>query len=290
MKIGKKRGGTGAATLNAGRPATNQSKKTLGIVAIVAVTALLIVWVFGMSRKAEETVTVIRLAENVYKNETITAEMLEPYDMLKAEFEKYATVQEDGTYKRRVLLYSEANMIIGSFAAYPLKAGTYAEYRDFYTSRVDNSDNIMYSFPGKEIVSLDIAEADLQSFKTFLQPGDRVNIVATFTESEEIITTDIYGMEVKSTVETFKSESVFNDIMIADLLNSSGESILDIYADYEDMNVTAQAALSVSESFQESVQPVSMLVALTSEEKDLYYYYAAKNDVEFRMSMPQRVE
>lgn len=290
MKIGKKRGGTGTATLTSSRPAANQSKKTLLVIAVIAVTALLMVWTFSMAKKAEETVTIARLTTSVYKNQLITESMFEPYDMLKGEFEKYATVEQDGTVQRRVFTWDEIGMVYGSYAAYPLQEGKYAERRDFYTSKIDNSDSVMYNFPGKEIVSLGIAEADLNSFKTFLQPGDRVNITATYMEEETVATTDSFGVAVEETVETFKTETVFEDIIIADLLNNSGESILDIYSNYNDRTVSQQAALDASTSFQNSVKPTTMLVALTTEEKELYYYYLSKDSVTFRMSLPQRIE
>lgn len=273
-----------------GKPAKNQSKKNLYLILIVVVTSLLIVWVYSMGRKAENTVRVIMLKENVYKNQVITEDVLKPYDMLVGEFEKFAVVNSGGVRNRRVLLWEEKDMIINSFAAFPLKANTYAEARDFIKSRVDNSDNVLYSFPGKDIIKLDIATNDLQAFKTFLQPGDRLNISAVYSTTETIMETDSFGSTTRNTVDTFKTERVFQDIMIADLLNSNGESILDIYAKYKDMTAYQQANLDSSQSFRESVTPASLLVALTPEEKERYYYFSGKSQVEFKASLPQRVE
>ncbi len=288
MKLGRNKGAKN--NMMAGRPARNQSKKNLYLVFIIIITALLILWVYSMGRKAEDTVTVVMLKDNVYKNQVVTENMLQPYEMLVGEFEKFAVVNENGVKTRRILLWDERDMIINSFAAYPLKANTYAEVRDFIKSRVDNSDNVLYSFPGKDIIKLDIATQDLQAFKTFLQPGDRLNISAVYSTTETILEDDGYGGTIKNTVESFKTEDVFRDIMLADLLNSNGESILDIYASYKDMTVYEQANLDASQSFKESVTPVSLLVALTPEEKERYYYFSGKSQVEFKASLPQRVE
>ena len=288
MKLGKNKGLRG--NILAGRPAQNQSKKNTYLIVIVAITALLILWVYSMGQKAEDTVTVVMMKENVYKNQVITEAVLQPYEMLVGEFEKFAVVDTNGVKNRRVLLWEEKDMIINSFAAYPLKANTYAEVRDFIKSRVDNSDNVLYSFPGKDIIKLDIATQDLQAFKTFLQPGDRLNISAVYSTTETILEDDGYGGTIKNTVESFKTEKVFQDIMLADLLNSNGESILDIYASYKDMTVYEQANLDSSQSFKESVTPVSLLVALTPEEKERYYYFSGKSQVEFKASLPQRVD
>lgn len=283
MKIGKRKAQGGIA---AGRPASNQNKKDGSIIIVMAITVMLIIWVFMMGRKAEQTVQVVMLSEDIYKNEVVTETMLQPYDMIKGEFEKYAVTRSDGSKRRRILLWEERDKAIGSFAAYPLHEGTVAMYTDFITSRTDNSDSVLYSFPGKNIVKLDIGTNDLRAFKTFLQPGDRVNIKAIYTEDVNV--EDEFGATER--VQTNRSEMVFQDIMIADLLNSSGESILDIYASYNDKTVYQQAQLDASETFQASVEPSTLIVALTPEEETLYYYYKNKSDATFEMSLPQRVE
>lgn len=290
MKIGKKRENNLEEAIRVGKPARNQSKKTSTLIIIVIITALLISWVTLMSKKATDTVTVIMTSQAIYKNQQITEEMIEPYDMIKAEFEKYAVNKTNGQKTRRIMTWDEKDKIIGSFAAYPMQASCPVEYRSLYKSRIDNSDSVLYGFPGKEIVSLDIANSDLKTFKTFLQPGDRINISAIYTDSENVSVTDSYGITSKEKVTTYRTEPVFQDIILADLLNNNGDSILDIYEDYNNKTVAQQAALDKNTAFQDSVEPKSILVALTPEEKELYYYYLSKSGVTFRMSLPQRVE
>lgn len=272
------------------RPVVNQVRRNLLIFFVIIITFGLIFWVIQIGRKAEQTIKVVMLARNVYKNQVITEDMLQPYDMLVGEFEKYALVNTDGTVRRKIVLWDERNLIINSFAAYPLKQGTYAEYRDFIKSRVDNSDSVLYSFPGKDIVPLEIGASELEAFKTFLKPGDRLNIQAVFSEKVTVAEDDGYGNIIKKTVDVFKTEQVFGDIMIADLLNNSGESILDIYSYYNDLSIWEQAQLDASQTFKERTTPSTLLVALTPEEKELYYYYLSKTNVQFKVSMPQRVQ
>lgn len=289
MKLGRKKKEEATAG-GLSKPAVNEGKRSSMIVALVLVTILLIAWVVFMGQKAQQTVTVAVMTQNVYKNQVITAEMLEPYEMLKGEFDKFAVVKEDGTKQRRVILWDEADKVINSFAAYPLQMGEYAEYRNFVKSRVDNSDSVLYSFPGKEIIPLDIGQNELKTFKTFLQPGDKLNVQAIFSEKVSMDVADGYGGTTKQDVDTFKTETVFGDIMVADLLNSNGESILDIYASYNEMTVWQQAQLDSSASFKESTEPASLLVALTPDEIERYYYFKSKSDVEFKVSLPQRTE
>lgn len=289
MKIGKGRGAK-STTAPVGRPTKNNSKRNLYIIVTVLITALLIVWVYSMGRKAEETVTVCMTAQSIYKNQLITDNMIQPYDMLKGEFEKFSVVNSNGTRQRRILLYSEKNMIVNSFAAYPLQANNYCEYRAFIKSRVDNSDSVLYSFPGKDIVALEMAVSELQTFKTWLQPGDRVNITAIYSEEEEVERDDGYGGIDTEKVTVYKVEPAFNNVLVADLLNNSGNSILDIYADYNTRTTYQQAQLDASTTFQQSVEPSDLIVALTPEELYRYFYLLKKDNVEFKMSLPQRIE
>lgn len=290
MKLGKKKEKNPSQAFTSSKPMINKSKKTGFLAIIILITALLIVWVFSMGRKATESVTVIMTTQSIYKNQQITESMIQPYDMLKGEFEKYSIVQSNGTTARRLLLWDERNKVIGSFAAFPIQANVTPDYRSFYNSRIDNSDSVMYSFPGKEIVSLDVAEGDLQTFKTFLQPGDRVTITGVYTEEETVEVDRGDGFKTSERVVSYRSETLFEDIIVADLLNDAGDSILDIYEDYNGKTVQQQAALDASTAFKDSVEPRSLLVALTPEEKDSYYYYLSKGNIEFKMSLPQRIE
>lgn len=285
MKIGKRAEGRGTT-----KSEKNNSKKSFLLLIIVAITVVLILWVYTMGAKAEQTVSVIMLAEPVYKNEVITESCLKEYQMIKAEFEKYAVVNENGTKRRRIMLWDERDQIINTFAAYPLQTDTIAMYNNFIKSRTNNSDTVMYSFPGKNILSLKTGEKDLQSFKTFLQPGDRVNITAIYQNKERVFVVDDEGNRQQETVDTFREESVFTDIMVADLLNSQGKSILDIYASYNEQTVYQQAYLDSNEAWLTSVEPDTLLVALTPEEEIRYYKFLSKSNVEFYMSLPQRVE
>ena len=78
--------------------------------------------------------------------------------------------------------------------------------------------------------------------------------------------------------------------MVADLLNSDGESVLDLYAQYQEMTVYRQAQLDNDEGWQKAVLPTTLLVALTPEEESAYYDYLSKNQIKFKMSLPQRSE
>lgn len=286
MKIGNRKE-KASRTVN---PSKNQSKRNFLLIVVIVITVLLIMWVYRLGKKAEETVSVVMWKDSVYKNQVITESMMVEYKMLKGEFDKYAIENDDGTKSRRIILWEERGKIINNFAAYPLKPNTIAFVSDVIISRTDNTNTVLYSFPGKNIVSLQLAENDLRTFKTFIEPGDRVNVTAIYTAEETVEYEDEYGKLKHEKVTTTRQEIVFRDIMVADLLNNDGESVLDLYASYKEMTSWRQAQLDADESWQKRTQPTTLLVALTPEEEALYYDYMSKDQVEFMMSLPQRID
>lgn len=271
-------------------PAINSGKGMFGVVILGLLVICSILWVVNIGKKAEATVTVVMTANSIHKNQTITESDLRPYEMVQAEYEKYTIVNGSGnTVERRLILWDDRGEILNAFAAYPIKAETYLMYNDLVASRVDNSDTVLYSYPGKDIVQLTMGSGDLNAFKTFLQPGDKLNIEAIYSENTQIDEDDGYGNITKKTVQVFKSEPVFQNIMVADLINSNGDSILDIYSSYNEMSIWQQAQMDSSSSFQQSVEPASLLVALTPAEKERYYKFLYK-DATFKISLPQRTQ
>ena len=285
MKVGRR---TNSNSSRATQPNKNHNRKNFLVILIAVITVVLITWVYTIGRKAEETVSVVMYTQDVYKNQVITEGLLKEYKMLKGEFEKYAVAQNGGQARRRILLWDERGKVINTFAAYPLHQDNVAMISDFVRSRVDNTDSVLYSFPGKNVLKLEIGTDELNTFKTFLEPGDKINVTAIYKTTETVYTTDSRGVEQTEEVEIYREETVFKDISIADMLNGSGESILDIYASYRDKSAYEQANLDANEGFKQKTQPASMIVALTPEEETLYYSFLGKQDVQFRVSIPQR--
>lgn len=272
------------------RPRANQNKRMLGIIGIGIFTFLLILWIFAMQANATKTVQVAMYARNIYKNQQITADMFIPYDMLQQEYDNFASTYKDGTTKRKVILYSEVNTLVGTYAAYPLRAETYALWTDFITSRTDNSDSVLYSYPGKSLIVLDVDQSTIKQFSSFLKPGDRINIIAQFDESAQVKVYKDDGTFEMEDSETHRNEPMFQDIVLADMLNSDGQSILDLYEYYDTLDTYSQASLDTSDDWAERTTPKTVLVALTPEEIDTLYYYQSKSGVEFYVTVPQRNE
>lgn len=282
--------GNHARAAKAVKPEKNQNNKLLiaGVLGIIAVA--LIIWVWALGRKADKTIAVCMYKTDIYKNETISDpdETFIKYDMSKLEYEKYTVTDKDGTKRRRILLWDERDKVVGCFAAYNSQENTIAFYSDFITERVSNSDTILYSYPGKVIIPLEVGDSDLDSFKSLLQPGDKVNIIATYKKDSKISVKDGLGNDNESSVSLSVTETMFENILLADLLNDEGSSILDLYEYYNGLSVYEQANLDASEDWKQQTTPSKILLALTPEEQDRYYYYLSKDGATFKMTLNQR--
>jgi hypothetical protein len=164
----------------------------------------------------------------------------------------------------------------------------------FTGERVKNTDTVLYAFPGKEILPLTLGTDYLTNFKTYLQTGDKINIECTYKEITKVLKAEALGKESYSTndyedVEQIYTDTVFENIQIADILNGAGESVLDLNEEYQQLTLQQQAAYDDDEDYQKRLEPRTILLALTPQEKRQYYKYLAK-DGEFRMSLPQRTE
>jgi hypothetical protein len=263
----------------------NEGKSLVPVIAVGAGIVGAVVYVSLVGRNASKSIQVAQLKSSVYKNQPITLDMLQPYDMLQAEYDKQimSTANSDGTVEKRLVAWKDVQGYLsqGAFAAYQLPKESFLDLRTLMTSRVDNSDSVLYSFPGKEVVQLEVNGADLNAFKTFIQPGDKVNIDAIYSEDMQ---------SGNDRVKIYRSEPVFTGIMIADIINSSGASVLDMYAEYNAMSEVDKAALDNDATWKEQTEPSSLLVALTPDEKDSYYKFLNRDNVKFKVSLPQRAD
>lgn len=284
MKIGKSK----EKGMVSSRPKKNASMSALAIAGVAALTIGMVVWVQSIGKKAEETVSVMMVNQPVHKNEQITEDMIKEYAMVTAEAEKYA--DPSGNSYSRLIPYSEENLSVvsGMISAYAMPQDTLLMTNMLIESVVDNSNTVLYSYPGKNLLPLEVGSSDLTALKSFLSPGDRINITAIYSEQTTVYKTDESGERVADTVDVFKEEDLFTDILLADILNSEGDSILDLYTYFNSLDVYSQVELSNTEEWKEQVTPEKILVALTPEEVTRYYQYLGKNNAEFHISLPQR--
>ena len=259
--------------------ANNQSRarnRILGILIALIVVMIITIATAAASAESRKTIAVVRLKDDISANALITDDMLEVYDMYYKEYAQYGTMKfSDGTTRSTIVTWNMRDKVVGQrYAAYYLRGNTVL----FWDSTIKDQtrkNSYLYSMSGE---LLNIQMTTTEDFGDMVVPGDSLNIYATYTETNYDLPSEEqykYQMESGSAqgtsgVEQTKTELMFSEVQILDMLNGSGQSIFDIYYEYISKTKAEQQALLSDDSFLQNVQPASILLEVTSEEVERY--------------------
>ena len=259
--------------------ANNQSRarnRILGILIALIVVMIITIATAAASAESRKTIAVVRLKDDISANALITDDMIEVYDMYYKEYAQYGTMKfSDGTTRSTIVTWNMRDKVVGQrYAAYYLRGNTVL----FWDSTIKDQtrkNSYLYSMSGE---LLNIQMTTIDDFGDMVVPGDSLNIYATYTETNYDLPSEEqykYQMESGSAqgtsgVEQTKTELMFSEVQILDMLNGSGQSIFDIYYEYISKTKAEQQALLSDDSFLQNVQPASILLEVTSEEVERY--------------------
>ena len=243
----------------------------LGIVIFVCIMTAI------STAETKKTITVIKLKDDtpISANSLITDDMIEAYDMYYKEFKQYGTMEfSDGSTRSTIVRWQDKDLVVGNrYAAYYLRGGTLL-FWDSTLKDQTRKNSYLYSMSGE---LLNIQMNTVQDFGDMVVPGDTLNIRASYTmelydlptETEYLLSKD--NVEGGSgSVEVTRTDLLFSEVTILDMLNSSGQSIFDIYYEYIAMTKEEQQIALQDQEFLQSVQPASILLEVTSEEVERY--------------------
>lgn len=248
------------------------------VILIIGIAAVIFInW--WMSRDMRDTVEVAVFKSNVAQNAYISAGMIDKMEMTTADYKRAAIVRmSDGTERRQIVLYSDAKSIVGKYAANYIRMNT-PVYYDAVTTEYTKANSYLYQMDGTELLKIDV---DPKQFGDIIVPGDKLNIRITYDEATyKIISETDYlqlsdeeklGLQGVST----KTELMFSEVTILDMLNSDGESIFDKYYALMSLPEKQQRAKISDSSFQKSIEPKSVLIAVTPEEAERYTLLGGK--------------
>ena len=259
--------------------ANNQSRaknRILGILIALIVVMIITIATAAASAESRKTIAVVRLKDDISANALITDDMIEVYDMYYKEYAQYGTMKfSDGTTRSTIVTWNMRDKVVGQrYAAYYLRGNTVL----FWDSTIKDQtrkNSYLYSMSG-ELLNIQMTTTD--DFGDMVVPGDSLNIYATYTETNYDLPSEEqykYQMESGSAqgtsgVEQTKTELMFSEVQILDMLNGNGQSIFDIYYEYISKTKAEQQALISDDSFLQNVQPASILLEVTSEEVERY--------------------
>lgn len=257
--------------------ASRSKNRLLGIIIAACVIVFICIMTAISSAETKKTITVVRIKSDtpISANSLITDDMLEAYDMYYKEFQQYGTMKfSDGSTRSTIVRWNDKDLVVGKrYAAYYMRGGTVL-FWDSTISDQTRKNSYLYSMSGE---LLNIQMTTTQDFGDMVVPGDTLNVRATYTAKvynlpteQEYKLNSANGAASSDGIEITKTDSLFSEVTILDMLNSSGNSIFDIYYQYIAATKAEQQAMLNDDGFLQSVQPASILVECTAEEVEHY--------------------
>lgn len=270
----------------------NKANRNTGVIVLLLVAIVVIagVLIFQTMRSSSD-VEIIVLNTSVPQDGLITANMLETRKMSAKDFVTFGTLDvQDATGKTKTTIVrsDESKQIDNKYANYFIKQGT-PLYWDAIGTESPKQFSYLYNMDG-ELLRVNLSPT---TFGKMLVPGDHINVRATYKENVYTLPTyDEFVLQQQLGINTTQATverhiMLFNNVAILDMLNSSGESIFDLY--YEVLALPKEQQMEVinSEDFIESVKPASMLLNVTPEEADRYMSIQSKG-AQYMMTMLPR--
>lgn len=276
--------------------ANNVGKARNRLIGLLLAACLIVFVCIMMAISSAETrkvITVVRIKNDsaIAANSLITDDNIEAYDMYYKEFEQYGTMKfSDGSTRSTIVRWQDKDLVVGQrYAAYYLRGGTVL-FWDSTLRDQTRKNSYLYNMSGE---LLNIQMNTVKDFGDMVVPGDTVNIRVTYSETVYNLPTELeYRMtqeagnfqDVGVTLE--RTDMLFSEVTILDMLNAAGNSIFDIYYDYISRTKAEQQAMLLDDSFLSSVTPASILVECTAEEVERFM--ALGTGAEFQITLLPR--
>ena len=272
---------------------TRSRNRIIGIIIALAVIVFVCIMTAISSAENKKTIRVLRVkdGQSIAANALITDDMVEVYDMYYKEFQNYGTMKfSNGETRSTIVRETDKEDVVGKrYAAYYLRGGTVL-FWDSTLKDHTRKNSYLYSMTGE---LLNIKKNTTDDFGDMVVPGDSLNIRASYIDTEyNLPTEEEYKLSQEnginiSGVEIQKYDMLFDEVTILDMLNSSGNSIFDIYYEYMGMTKQQQQNALNDKNFLESVKPASILVECTAEEVEHFMKLEGKG-AEYTMTLLPR--
>lgn len=219
---------------------------TAGCIALIVLLLLILII---LNNKKVATVGIVQAKEAIYVNNVITEDSIQEYQMSQIEYDS-----SDNKY----LLWEDRNNCIQKYAAVATKANGYIYVGD-YNATKPTKNAYFQNLPENDLIVT--LPYDYSIFGNLLTPGDKVKVNACFVpEVEEGQVQPVYDLNgISSTTNTV---TVFEELEIIDMLNSSGNSVYDYYIDLLNMSLEERETMLRDDDFVANVSPKSLVLSV----------------------------
>jgi len=246
-------------------------KKIVSVVLSIAVFSGSYYIINKAGADAKDTVEVLRVSakDGLPAQSVFTEENLEKYQIIRKE------------YTQDMMLADNLDYVLEKYTTQYMRNGAILHIDEYNNEKLKKNEWIYdESLYGKEILTIPFNY--LESGGDILTPGDRVRIRIKYeieeTEFEEDI--DIWGEPYSRPVKQVKVEKIdtlFDDIIVTDMLNSKSHSIYEVYREVLRYPESERQRLLKSNDFMNNIIPKALVVAATDKEANKYMQYKSSS-------------
>mgnify|MGYP000997383233 CR=1 FL=1 len=274
---------------------------------MLIVIALVFFYLYKMTdEKLGELVTIAVCKEDIRSGQALSPDLFEPKQISKLDFDNQnkITLEVDGELRTTTpyMRYEHIDYVTDKYASFYIPKGQPMLFQNIIEEKALKNPWITEIPDENEIITLKFDYLDVGG--SMLMVGDRIRLRAVFqvdsetakTMSESKLVkqigssyiTDEYGSPIFETLPA--SEILFDEIIIADMMNRDGDSIFAIYSDLADIPVNLREKTIESTDFKQLTRPVSMLLSVSKSNATDISELKNLKDIKFEYSLLKRAE
>ena len=231
---------------------SNASNILINIVAVI-LFVLLIVILVALNNRKMKTIGIVQAKTDIYVNTLITADNIQEYKISQMEYDNAVN---------KYLLWEDHEDCLNKYAAIATKANGYIYKGDYKESKPVKNAYFSRLSDDDLVVTLPY---DYSIFGNLITPGDEVKVNAVYKNKEVSTQEDFKELADVDTIMT--SVTIFEKLVIIDMLNSSGNSIYDYYTDLLNMSLEEREATLKDDDFIKNVSPKSLVLSVKNTDE-----------------------
>lgn len=263
------------SALKSTKPNRNLFKKISAVLFALIVIFLSYMYLNQASKDAQDVVEVIRVKSEsgIPAYAPLTKSNIETYDLIRKE------------YSDDMILASEMDIALEKLTTYYLRKGAII-YKDQLTDEKPLKNEWLYEVSDENEV-LTLPYNFLEVGGDILVPGDRVRIRVSY-DTEVSAPSGNPNIPSSSSTTVRKTETLFDSIIVKDMLNSNSRSIYEVYKEVTKLNEEKKQEVMKSEDFLSGIKPKALLLEGSSKQIDNYAKYQGYDNKSFLITILSR--
>lgn len=245
----------------------NLIKKILAVVMSVAVFVISFMVINNANKAAKDVIAVLQVKSGpgIPEHGVYTKENVGSYDIIRKE------------YADDMVLAEDIDKVIDQYATHYMRKGSVIHNDEIMTEKPLKNEWIYRMSDEEEVLT--IPYNYLESGGDILTPGDRIRVRVTYEEvlppkeDPEATQNPNYSFAGGEQVTVTRTETLFQSVVVMDMLNSSSHSIYEVYRQVLRLPEDQRQEVLKSPDFIKSIVPKSLVVAANDDEITKYAAY-----------------